>query len=136
MPALTEEYKSQVVKATIARLGAPPGTITVLGRVTEMTCRCGGKLQESRVVVNVSLPKPTHRKKRILKKLLKKWEKDSKLTRLMSSFVGLMRKPTYKCTVCDKHEGFYSAMGRNLFPVQSMDSPKSLLDYSDSTPNP
>lgn len=97
-------------------------TKELLGSVTNLTCRCGGSLQEVRVVVMTVPPKPTHRKKRILKKRLKAWREQAEIRQGLSFGVALMRPPAFRCTVCYSTEGFYKAMGRNLFIVQDLPS--------------
>lgn len=106
--------------------GVPQGKLEVFwgreiaGRTTELECRCGGLLQEIRHVANVPLPpKPTHKKRRILKKRLKRWEREARLREGLAMMMFVMKRPLlYRCTTCTRSEGFYSAMGRNLFPVQ------------------
>jgi hypothetical protein len=99
-----------------------------------LKCRCGGELEAQRRVLPVALQErlerelrgtpPRHRKSRIRKKLYKRWvaEKEQLVlfARRTMLMVGAMGPPSYQCTVCGMREGFYGAMGRNMFVVEPM----------------
>lgn len=94
------------------------------GRATSMTCTCGGTLHEdagvvrrARELAEKAVPRPRHRKKRILKKRLKVWEAK---VRLVVAVSRPMLRPGYICGSCGQRSGFYSAVGRNLFKVEPM----------------
>jgi hypothetical protein len=105
----------------------------VLGAVTEMKCSCGGALQTvHRIVVPPDPPRPTHRKRRILKKLMKQWDRHRHI--LQGVCIGLSQHPSFRCVVCSKQQGFYQAMGRNLFHIQPL--PIVAFPDEDSGPVP
>ena len=120
--------------ASILRAGTEIGDMQVhelWQRETEMQCSCGGKLVQVRRVL---LPKPprTHRKKRINKKWRKRWQEENRSRILASTMIGLMQRPSYRCSKCGRNEGFYSAMGRNLIQVQPL--PDGALPVYDREP--
>lgn len=93
--------------------------------MTLLTCRCGGALQTdyagaqraiSEAMIRIAGPLLRHRKRRILKKWLKRWEAKARLALL----VPPLARPNFVCEKCKKRDGFYSAIGRNLFPVEPM----------------
>lgn len=95
-----------------------------LGRATSMTCTCGGPLHEdagwpkrARELAEKAVPRPRHRRRRILKKRLKVWEAK---VRLVTAFSRPMLRPGYICGSCGQRSGFYSAIGRNMFKVEPM----------------
>jgi len=89
------------------------------GRETEMTCPCGGVLQEVRFIHEPAGP-PWHRKKRIRKKWRKCWEKEVYPRVMASAILMTVRPPSYRCTSCGRSEGLYSAVGRNLIKVEPL----------------
>jgi len=103
-------------------------TVAAAGRLTEMTCRCGGRLREvRRLVVPVEEPRP-HRQKRIRKKWRKRWEREHGSMVSLSAALSAARGPSYLCDVCGRTEGFYAAVGRNLISVQPM-PPAAVLTF-------
>lgn len=95
-----------------------------LGRATGMTCTCGGTLHEdaggpkrAEALAEQAVPRPRHRKKRILKKRLKAWRAK---VRLVVAISRPMLRPGYICGACGQRSGFYSAIGRNMFKVEPM----------------
>lgn len=102
------------------------GAVEVQGRMTEMVCSCGGKLQETRYVVTDMRSRcPTHRKKRIRKKLEKRWLKETKHLRIVGAIVGAMQPPRFKCVECGRTQSFYSAVGNNLIKVEPLPTTES-----------
>ena len=95
-------------------------TVEVPGRVTEMTCTCGGELRDvRRVVVPVYRPRH-HRKRRIRKKWRLRWERENAHRVHAGVMIGLMQMPSYRCEKCGKRDGFYSAAARNIFTVEPL----------------
>lgn len=90
------------------------------GRVTDLTCSCGGLLREVRhVVVPRNRPRH-HRQRRIRKKWQKRWERENRARLAISGMMSALRHPSYRCEACGRVSGFYAAMGRNLISVQPM----------------
>jgi len=95
-------------------------TLEIPGRVTEMTCACGGNLRDVRTLV-VPTYRPRHqRKKRIRKKWKARWEKENRVRIQASVMMGLMQRPSFRCEKCGRKEGFYSAAGRNMILVEPL----------------
>jgi len=92
----------------------------VPGRLTEMTCTCGGPLREARTVIVPKFRPPHHRKKRIRKKWRQCWEKRHRQLVGVGTMIGLMQRPTYLCEKCGRRDGFYSAAARNIFTVEPL----------------
>jgi hypothetical protein len=109
---------------TVKRM-SPPHVVDVPGRVTKLSCRCGGSLREFRRLFVPPGPRP-HRTKRIRKKWYKKWKQGPAL---LSSAVSALQKPHYHCEKCGSTEGFYQAIGRNMFPVEPM-PPAAITFYT------
>jgi hypothetical protein len=65
-------------------------------------------------------PRPTHKKRRILKKRLKRWARDVATRKQVFAFMAAMQRPTYRCVACNRKEGFYAAMGRNLIVIERL----------------
>jgi len=89
-------------------------------RATELTCSCGGLLNQIRFVANFDPLPPRHRKKRIRKKLRKRWEQETRTLQGFSLLVGAMAPPSFRCVECNRFHSYYAAMGRNLFTVEPM----------------
>lgn len=97
------------------------------GRRTELTCSCGGPLHEDlsqmrhiqQLAQQAVGPRPVHRKKRIRKKLEKRWSHRVRLVMAMTTPI-LASRPRYVCGSCGSRDTFYRAIARNMFPVQPM----------------
>ena len=104
-------------------------TLEVPGRLTEMTCTCGGKLRDIRTLVVPTYRPRHHRKKRIRKKWKARWEKENRARVHVGVMMGLMQRPSYRCETCGKRDGFYSAAGRNMILVERLpEAARSLWD--------
>lgn len=95
-----------------------------LGRATGLKCTCGGVLHDdagvgrrARELAELGVPRPRHRKKRILKKRMKAWAGTIGVVQAVSR---MMLRPGYICGACGQRSGFYAAIGRNLIQVQPM----------------
>ena len=104
--------------------GPPPD-----GEPTDFKCpRCQGAMVATRMrsetieaVVDISVgPPPKHRKKRIRKKLLKRYEERRQAARLAVDFMRAMAKPSFVCIACRFTEGFYGAVARNIFQIEPL----------------
>lgn len=94
--------------------------VDVPGRLTEMTCPCGGFLRETRsVAVLGSGPRP-HRTKRIRKKWRKQWARQNASMIAVAGMMAIMQPPRYRCEGCGRVEGMYRAVGRNLIQVEQL----------------
>lgn len=89
-----------------------------------MKCTCGGTLHEdagverrARELAELEVPRPRHRKKRILKKRLKAWAATIGVVQAVSR---VMLRPGYICGTCGQRHGFYAAIGRNLIQVEPL----------------
>lgn len=94
--------------------------LTQLGRATQLRCTCGGHLHEkvpAALALEKLLPKPVHRKKRILKKRLRVWQARAMLLQAVAQ-MGM--RSGFICGSCGKREGFYRAIGHNLIQVEPM----------------
>ena len=119
--------EQQLVDEWIKRGGITPGRHDVVfgrevpGDLTGLTCSCGGLLREVRRLADIPLPpKPTHKKRRILKKRMKEWEQTVEACTRVARWMFATQRPMYRCEVCGRKGGFYSTMARNLFPLQRM----------------
>jgi len=92
----------------------------VPGRLTGLKCTCGGLLREARTVIVPKSHPPHHRKRRIRKKWLRRWKEEHRVHVGVGVMMGLMQRPTYQCESCGRRDGFYSAMGRNLFTIERL----------------
>lgn len=94
--------------------------VVVSEKETELKCQCGGNLSERHTMhIPKGLP-PRHRKKRLRKKLQRKWEEKHAGVIFMNAAVSLIQKPSYSCTQCGKVQGFYQTMARNMFTVEPL----------------
>ncbi len=119
--------EQQLVAEVVRRGGIAPGRLDffvgreVPGRTTELKCSCGGPLQEVRHLADVPMPsKPTHKKRRILKKRMKRWEQEVEARALVFAAMFAMQRPMYRCVFCGRKAGFYDTMARNLFRVEPL----------------
>jgi hypothetical protein len=116
---LLDRQKVEAAKGTMPWL--PRGATEVLGQVTDMVCTCGGKLQAVKYVATDMLPpQPTHRKKRIRKKLAKRWIKETRHLRMLGVMIGALQPPKFKCVECARVNSYYAAMARNLVTVEPL----------------
>ena len=95
-------------------------TVEVPGRITEMSCTCGGKLRDITTLVVPTYRPRYQRKKRIRKKWKARWEKENRARVHVGVMVGLMQRPSFRCETCGRRDGFYSAMGRNMIMVEPL----------------
>lgn len=101
-----------------------------------MKCICGGSLgfdhkrQEKarkEIAIRIAGPIPNHRKKRIQKKLMKRWRDKAKFAAFYSPLLGT----SYVCQDCNKTSGMYQAIARNLFPIESMLPAAKVIYFKD-----
>jgi len=95
-------------------------TVEVPGRITEMSCTCGGKLRDITTLVVPTYRPRYQRKKRIRKKWKARWEKENRVRIQASVMMGFMQRPSYRCETCGRRDGFYSAAARNIFTVEPL----------------
>ena len=104
-----------------------------LGSATELRCLCGGILHQphvyqlTEVIRRIAGPRPRHRKRRIQKKLIKRWTAKVRMAALPVPLSPLSLR-TLICGQCGGSQGFYSAIARNVFPVEPM-PPGATLAY-------
>lgn len=99
-----------------------------------MNCACGGELKRRErlspldVIRLVGKP-PKHRKRRIRKKLEKRWMHEAAEKARLMLVMESMRPPSFECVRCGRVESFYSAIGRAMVPIQTL-PPGGLLFFS------
>jgi hypothetical protein len=131
MMPLKENLVQAVMRHQAAYMARTP---TALGPVTGMRCSCGGFLHEgvrempAMLQERLERSRPHHKKKRILKKRMRAWVIRCQLLRAISDLA--LARPFYVCGKCSLREGFYSAIGRNLFPVQAMSDRAGVVFFS------
>lgn len=109
-----------VTKVLVQRSLKPPKTLDIpVPSHEKLRCPCGGSLQAFRRVSIVGDP-PPHKKKRIAKKWRKRWEEKHRWYLVSSMMVSILQPPFFRCTRCGRLEGFYSAVGCNMFGVQAL----------------
>jgi len=131
---LADRIQAETAQILEGARRAPPwlktndfGAIEVQGRMTDSVCSCGGKQQAVRYMITDMLPPfPTHRKKRIRKKLAKRWVEETRHLRMLSAMVSMMGHPKYKCVECGRVESIYGSLGRNLITVEPL--PEGAMD--------
>lgn len=89
--------------------------------ITTLQCECGGFLSSYRPSSNAMLdiivgPPPKHRKKRILKKLIKRYKERRQQVQLIRP----LRPLSYVCNDCGRRDSFYTAVGHNMIQIQPM----------------
>jgi len=100
-----------------------------------MVCHCcGGELktrsralpeeQQRELESRLGGPPPKHRKKRILKKLTKRWEAEREIAiqeaRLYSFYMSTLPSRTLVCSSCGRAESTTMAVVRSMFPIQQL----------------
>lgn len=85
-----------------------------------MKCQCGGLLRPDytnhyKSLARLAGPEPNHKKKRIQKKLMKKWSR-----RMATVIVIQPLSRTLRCSSCKKQQGFYQAIAHNIFKVEPL----------------
>ena len=94
-----------------------------LGRDSGLKCSCGGPLHKFdpvtyNIIKNMKMPRYS-RKKRLRKKFIKKWriENIGDITLLM---MNGMRPHGFKCGKCQRREGFYDSIARNIIKLEPL----------------
>lgn len=105
-----------------------------------LKCSCGGDLVETNNQSNLDEvrkldrefcgPTPKHKKKRILKKLYKKfYAKRFKSPHLMQLMVAPLVSPNFKCSSCNETCGYYKAMGMNMLKIEKLSEEDIIANY-------
>ena len=95
-----------------------------------LLCRCGSPMElrpnrtpeaiERDIDALVGKP-PRHRKRRIQKKWLKRYEANRRIKGLPIRIAAPLAGKAYVCTACGTKEGMYAALGRNIVHVEPLD---------------
>lgn len=97
------------------------GFVEMPGHVTEMRCSVPHLLECTAAAVDVPMPPaPRHRRRRIQKKLVKRWQAMVRVLQAHASILSAIRPPAYRCLACGRMDSFYGAVGRNLIDVQPL----------------
>ncbi len=93
-----------------------------------LKCDCGGELEQKytsplEYVSKIAGPVPSHKNKRLRKKLLKRDYIKNKYLYLASI---LSCRPYYICEKCKKHEGFFSVIARNMIQMDPLPTPEGV----------
>lgn len=104
-----------------------------------LKCSCGGNLEQSnsrpkldevkKLDYEFCGPFPKHKKKRILKKLIKKfYARKLKSPYFHQTLIFPLITPSFKCNSCNKTAGYYRAIATNMFKVEKL-SEEDVVDY-------
>jgi hypothetical protein len=137
---LNNSIKQTEAGRKVLSLGFRSSFTTEVSKDTNLDCRCGAKLTETRSVINpykyalfINGPEPRVKTRAKRKIALKKFREKFKRTMLGACLAAPLRnRPSYVCNSCGRIMGFYEAIGTNIIKVEPM-APGANIFYHDQS---